>query len=451
MKDDAAVRIYIVCLFLALAADVPLMPLPVLNVASVPFSFIVILAGAVFPLTRLGDFRNFVSHRKLLIALAALFLLSGALSAGLSPFPALFGLRWLARYAMFLMASFLLLFLFSLDTRRVAFFLKAWLGVALVLAMIALIEVASDGFSGFLAGVFREGSREFFSGRVRAAATLDHPNTLGCVMALAVLLAVYLRRKAALKTVVFYPAVVLAGAGLVFSGSRNALIMLMAPLAALLLNRKTIGAALPALGFSVLLLILLAPSGSRFAYLWRFADSAKPTAAGGEIHGGAVRASGDYDALGARKMLWRSSWAMFRDRPLFGVGPGGAGRAMKDYAPAELMAMDSEKIANEYLHAHNGMLNLLAEFGAVGALPALLILIGLARGAIRRYGFFPPGPEHALILALLISFVADAFFYSTFYMVTTAALLLLFGSSDEGGGRFRPAPATQADPHEQGQ
>ncbi len=440
MKADTAARAYIVCLLLALAGDVALLPLPVLDVASVPISYIVILAGTVFPMARLRDFRRFVSRRRLLITLAALFLLSGVLSALLSPFPALFGLKWLSRYAMFLIASFLLLFLFSLDSRRIDFFLKALLGLATVLALIALIEVASDGFSRFLADAFREGNREFFSGRVRAAAALDHPNTMGCFMALAVLVAVVVRRRSGMGLGLFVTAVALASSALILSGSRNALVILLVPLAALLFNRSTIGTALWALGLSILSLIVLAPSDSRFAYLWRSAHAARPNTAP------VADDPRSYDAIRARKMLWQSSLAMFRDHPLFGIGPGGAPRAMNAYASAELLAMDGEKIERRYLHAHNGAINILAEFGGVGALLALLILLYPGRGIVRRYGLFPPEPEHALILSLLLSFVVDAFFYSMLYMATTTTLFFLFGSSDEGVVRFRPAPSKQADP-----
>lgn len=440
MKTDAAARTYIVCLLLALAGDVALLPLPVLGVASVPASFFVVLAGAVFPMMQLREFRGFVSRWKVLIILAALFLLSGALSAVLSPFPALFGLKWLARYALFLSASFLLLFLISLDPRRIDFFLKALLGLALVLALIASIEVASEGFSRFLADAFREGRREFFAGRVRAAATLDHPNTLGCFMALAVLLAFVVRRRSGMRLGLFVPAAALASAALIHSGSRNALVVLLVPLAILLFNRRTIGTALWALGLSILSLFVLAPAGSRFAYLWK-ADPATPAAAGAR----------SYDAFAARKMLWQGALAMFRDHPLFGIGPGGAQQAMRDYAPAELLAMDGEKIERGYLHAHNGAINILAEFGMCGALLALLILAYPARGFIRRHGLFPPESEHALILSLLLSFVVDAFFYSMLYMAMATTLVFLMGVSDERRTRVRPAPSKQPYPQQQGQ
>jgi O-antigen ligase len=445
VKADTAARAYIVCLLLALAGDIAVLPLPILDVASVPLSFFLVLAGAVFPMLRPREFRAFISRRKVLIILAALFLLSGALSAVFSPFSALFGLRWLARYAVFLSASFLLLFLFFLERRRIDFFLKALLGLALFLALIALIEAASEGFSRFLAAAFREGHRELYSGRIRAAATLDNPNTLGCFMALAVLLAVVVRRRFGMGLGLFIPAVVLASAALILSGSRNALVVLLVPLAALLFNRRTIGAALGALGIIVLSLIALAPSGSRFAYLWKSAPTARlntaPVAAD----------SRSYDALRARKMLRQSSLAMFRDHPLFGVGPGGVSRAMSAYASAELLAMDGGKIELRYLNAHNGAINILAEFGGVGALLALLIFLYPAAGIVRRYGLFPPEPEHALVLSILLSFVVDAFFYSMLYMTAATTLFFLLGSSEEGGVRFRPAPSTQPDPQQQGQ
>jgi O-antigen ligase len=125
-------------------------------------------------------------------------------------------------------------------------------------------------------------------------------------------------------------------------------------------------------------------------------------------------------------MLWQSALGMFRDYPLVGIGPGGYNIALKDYASEPLLAVEKRKIDKRYLHAHNGFLNILAEFGVLGMAAALAFALYLAVSFIRHYGLFPPSPVHALMVGVVLSFIPDVFFHNLFYMVTVLTLLFLF-------------------------
>ncbi len=133
-----------------------------------------------------------------------------------------------------------------------------------------------------------------------------------------------------------------------------------------------------------------------------------------------------YNTAATRLMLWESAIRMFKDHPVFGIGPGGYNRALKEYASPSLLAVEKPKIDREYLNAHNGLFNLLAEFGIAGTILAILIFLLLLRKIIQRYGPVSSSPVYAIVLGIVLSFCPDAFFYSRFYMVLSLSLLFFF-------------------------
>lgn len=80
------------------------------------------------------------------------------------------------------------------------------------------------------------------------------------------------------------------------------------------------------------------------------------------------RRSGDV----VRLDLWRSALAMIADQPVFGVGPGLYGRALRDYRDP-LLARD------QLASAHNVYLNTTAETGLLGALVSVWLAALLLR------------------------------------------------------------------------
>lgn len=436
-KREIVLRSYIVLLMAFLAVDVNLFPVGILSVQSLPLSIPVAFIGAAFPLYFFRDFLRFVRERRTLLVIGLLFLLSGLVSAALSPFPGIYGLKLLFQYGVFLGVSFLLLFLFSLDRGLGAFFLRTAAVLALVLAVVALFESANEHFYRFLADTFRYGEYQIVDGRGRVGATLSHSNIFGCFMSIGILLLVHLKKSSGMKTWVFLPAVLLLCTAMVLSGSRNAAMVLLVPAALLLFNGKTAKEALAVLFLGVFLLAVLTPSAARFTDVWKIA-SGRDWPTGGKP---AVGEPVEDNTAATRFLLWQSGLRMFRDRPLFGIGPGGSNLAMKDYASEPLLAVEREKINRGYLHTHNGLLNILAEFGAAGTAVVLAGLFHVLVPLVRRYGVFPPAPVHALLLGVVLSFGPDAFFYSRFYMVFSSTLFLLFAFPGEA--RPRSAPPLQ--------
>jgi O-antigen ligase len=437
MKRETVFRSYIVLLMAFLAVDVNLFPMGVLSVTSLPLSLPAVFVGAAFPLYFRRDFLRFAREHRALLVIVLLFFLSGLVSVALSPFPGIYGLKLLFQYGAFLGVSFLLLFLFSLDRGLGAFFLRTVAGIALFLAVVALIESVDADVYRFLADTFRYGEYQIVDGRGRVGATLSHSNVFGCFMSLGILLFVHLKKSSGMKAWVFLPAVLLLCIAMVLSGSRNAAIVLLVPAALLLFNRKTAKEALAVLFLGVFLLAVLTPSAARFTDLWKIA-SGRDWPVGGRA---AVAVPGEGNTAATRFLLWQSGLRMFLDRPLFGIGPGGCNLAMKDYAPEPLLAVEREKIDRGYLHTHNGFLNILAEFGAAGTAAGLAGFFHVLVPLVRRYGVFPPAPVHALLLGIVLSFVPDAFFYSRFYMVLGSTLFLLFAF--QGEARPRSAPPSQ--------
>lgn len=78
----------------------------------------------------------------------------------------------------------------------------------------------------------------------------------------------------------------------------------------------------------------------------------------------------------ARWALWDAALRMFRDHPLFGVGPGGYHRLFPTYHPGPL---DGE---SGWGSAHNLYLHQLAERGALGAIALLYLCVTLFARAV---------------------------------------------------------------------
>ncbi|MFO7570502.1 MAG: O-antigen ligase family protein [Smithellaceae bacterium] len=224
------------------------------------------------------------------------------------------------------------------------------------------------------------------------------------------------------------------------SGSRNAALILLVPLFLLLWNRKTIKTAAVMIGITIVALVAITAFTS-------VDTGIRKTVFFIESRNVAVEKEENRrnENISSRFLLWQSAWAMFRDYPLTGIGPGGSNRAMKDYVPADLSATPKRNINHEYLNAHNGILNIMAEFGLTGAAAALAFMAYLIVCFIRRYGGFPPGPVHVLPVGIVFSFLPDAFFYSLFYMSVVLTIFLLFAFPGNALGPGSP-PMQPASP-----
>lgn len=421
-------RLYIVLLVASLAVDVPIFGLPALSVQSLPLALFILIAGLVFPLSFRKEALQFVRHQKRLLKLALTFCLVGLISIAFSAYPALYGLKCLFSYGLFFSMSLFLLFLFRLEKPLGLFFLKTIGWLAVILALISCVEATNEELYRFLSDVFRNGEYQAVDGRFRAGATLGHSNIFGCFMALAVFIFFHLKEEFAVKAVIFYPAVCLLCAALALSGSRNAALALILPLLLLSLHRKTLKAAVIGLGVAIVAIMIFSPGASRYADVVKLPAGQNRTSSQSDLS-----APAQVNTATSRLDLWRAAAAMFADHPAFGIGPGAYNRALTDYASERLLAYDREKIEKGHLNAHNGFFNILAEFGLAGVIVVFISALYCLILFIGRVGLHPPGPVHALVTAIFLSFMPDAFFYNLFYMVTALTLVFLFTFGESHG------------------
>lgn len=426
-------RLYIVLLMLSLAVDVDFFSIPALSIDSVSISLLAVCMGAGFLIISFQDFLIFVQKHKMILLAAVVFFIFGFISAVTSPFPALYCLKWLFHYGVITGVSFLLLFLFSRDKCLVAFFIKTLICIALAMASVALVESSFESISHFLANTFRNGEYQIVDGHVRAAATLTHPNILGCFMAIGIFLLMLLKYQARLPQKIFLSALLLLTLALGLSVSRNAMLMLMIPTGLMFFHRHFFRTALTVLVVFLFVLFFLSPAASRVLELIRQVKPVTVVQAAplgtqekekfiDDEHTTPMK----YDVIRCRFLLWQSALHMFLDHPFFGIGPGGFNLALKKYAHADLLLMEHYKIQNHYLNAHNAVLNIAAEFGLAGMLIVTFVSTTLAKDIVRHYGFFPFSPLQALLAGIFLSFMPDAFFYNRFYMVISITLFLIF-------------------------
>jgi len=146
---------------------------PFLN--TIRLSGVVVLIGSIFPLLSFGSFLRFLKENRAILILGALFLLSGLASAFSSPFPRSHTIRWLFLYGFAVSTSFGLLFLFSTYRGLGTFFLKTVSALAVLLALVAMVEVGSEELHGFLCDVFRGGERRWWTGSQEPGRHSDTP------------------------------------------------------------------------------------------------------------------------------------------------------------------------------------------------------------------------------------------------------------------------------------
>ena len=191
----------------------------------------------------------------------------------------------------------------------------------------------------------------------RADAGFGQPNQLGGFLVVLVpFVAAYTLIAPRLRGLALL-ALVLTVAGVYLSFSRSALIaMLVIPL--FFVRFKVMLVALPMIA---VLVIAVAPDLGRE----RFATLTEGT---GEV--------------ATRMDFWRNGVAIWREHPLFGVGPG-----MFPDAYAETRVVSKEYLPDSLFvpppHAHNLVINVLAEQGLLGTVPLLALFFAAARVAVR--------------------------------------------------------------------
>lgn len=84
----------------------------------------------------------------------------------------------------------------------------------------------------------------------------------------------------------------------------------------------------------------------------------------------------DLSGAGVRTSFLSASWRMFQSAPLTGLGPG-------SWVPARLSFTDATELDYYIPHAHNVPAQVLAEFGLVGVVAAVIVVLSVLRLVLR--------------------------------------------------------------------
>ena len=162
------------------------------------------------------------------------------------------------------------------------------------------------------------------------------------------------------------------------------------------------------------------------------------------MHAASASSAGVDDALSGRGRIWSAAWCIIQAHPVNGVGPRGFREAFPGCDP------QPERIAEWGLgpahHAHQIVLEILSETGAIGL---LLWLAGLAM-ARRAWRYAEAGAREAAwpaMLALVVTvfpFNTHLAFYSTFWGGVTLLLAALYAGSLLGRDTSTIASAAQS-------
>jgi probable O-glycosylation ligase (exosortase A-associated) len=222
--------------------------------------------------------------------------------------------------------------------------------------LLMLVIAMSIGFLGAkhgLFGLFRGGTR-FNHG---PGGMMDDNNTfaLGLNMALPLLLGIALVERRRLVRWAAFAMAALSMLTILFTFSRGGLLTLGIVGALLIWRSRRRALALAVLGLGLVGFLLASSEGLRDEYVRRAGTIAEYET--------------DNSAMG-RIEAWKTSWQVFLDHPVTGVGPNNLRTVFRRYAPK----LDRFRVA------HNAYFQLLAECG----LPALLLFLLVLGGALWR-------------------------------------------------------------------
>lgn len=124
------------------------------------------------------------------------------------------------------------------------------------------------------------------------------------------------------------------------------------------------------------------------------------------------------DAIDVRGLYWGVAWKMFQDKPIFGVGAGQYSYEFEKYLGYSYFA----KLPN----THNIFLETLAEFGVIGFL-ALLYLLVRGIWLVSTLYRFATGTKKILLYALAVAYVASMFQYTFQPSFNSINLWLILG------------------------
>lgn len=377
-----------------------------LNITTADLGLLLLIALLPFS-AGLSGFKPMLKN-PVLPALFASFAAVMFLSCALSSCAFISGLKYTLRYGAVTLAAFSVASA-ALTHRMKNFILAAVAVSGAASAVIALAESFFPGFASLMADLFRQGRSAMLEGSIRPAATLPHTNALSCFLAVSLISLFCLFSEGMVKDLLFWPAALLITAAIVATGSRNGAFAMLIPLLLLaVIGEKQQRIAAVA---CVALYFVIQPF---FAY-----SSGRLTPDG--MSSGFVRVE-----------LWKAAEKMFLASPMAGIGPGCYNQRLREFASEKLMSVESATILNNELNSHSWFFNILSETGIIGITVCAALLIFYLLRFASVYSLKKPGPEYALLAAVAMPFIFDAFFYSYFYIFTSLCLLLVMAYAENG-------------------
>jgi O-antigen ligase len=126
----------------------------------------------------------------------------------------------------------------------------------------------------------------------------------------------------------------------------------------------------------------------------------------------------------ARLPVYRDTWRLFEQQPVFGWGWRSFQYVFPRVQSSEFRMQNEQRSPSVFLDAHNDWLQWLAELGLVGALLGLAALVGVARAASARWWRLSPSFEILAGLGCLGLLACVDFPFTCPAIVVTASTLL---------------------------
>lgn len=208
----------------------------------------------------------------------------------------------------------------------------------------------------------------------------DHPNALGEIAAILILMAVTARRQALIGRATFYGSLGFGVATILATGSRTALVAVVTAWGLVASRNSRFGGAVAIVSLGVLSLILVLAACGALPDITKYFGELSRSGRGSEIL-----------TLTGRTDLWDIAWTKIMQKPFFGWG----------YYGTEQLIADSvdPKFADQAKHAHNMFLQSLLSVGFLGSLPGFAYILLL----ISRFVTNPDPTRDQITLLVLLS------------------------------------------------
>lgn len=130
---------------------------------------------------------------------------------------------------------------------------------------------------------------------------------------------------------------------------------------------------------------------------------------------------------------WNAAWEMYKDKPIFGFGPGTYAFEYAPYQDPDMLTIISTNFGNAG-NAHSEFLGPMAEMGTFGILSMILFVVALFYKGITLYNKFPTNNENNIqmrrILLFIILAMSTYFFHGLLnnYLDTDKVAVPIYGA-----------------------